>query len=256
MNPDISDERIAVAKIEQAICDNDFGRACFEAGKFIENAANKIHQDVTGLQAKNAKEAIDFLIYRMLISRPLGFKLHVARELRNAEAHKLPYQITLNDMATAVDAVNRLIEWLHQGELTRKWQSITTNFEDAVEAYLDPSLKHRDFGILHMQNAMARAVVLKLSSLGLYSEREGEKFFSLVERLVENGVNVRSQAWGHLVKMRNHLVHRMDEAFAYDLTEEEIEELRKVLDRLTPLPAGLENGLDYPQVKFQIDSHT
>ena|GEM_PF-7090005 len=249
-------ENKVVLKVEALIDARDFGQICFEVGRFIETVASELYFDLKGAQSKSAKAALDFLIVHRLISPPLGYKLHSVREMRNVEAHRLPYSITQSDARLAVDVLNQTIEWLHQGNLAREWREICDLFNwsetcDLLTWELGES--HEISGhvlIMKTHNALERAVNLRMSSLGLDKSAKG--FFSSVELLAEHGIDVKSTAWRVLVSLRNRIVHDgpnyMDDEESLMQLKKLIPELREVLMKLNPLAERNKDAGDYPQV--------
>lgn len=255
---DIDTERETVLKIEELIQAKDFGQICFEVGKFIEKVASEIYLNMNNANPKSAKTAIDSLIEKRLVSRPLGFKLHVIREMRNVEAHNLPYSITSTDAQIAVDALNQTIEWLHQGNLAREWQEIHESFNEGASLIQHPTSNIDDrtalTSVFNIYMALERAVHLKIKTLNLEAKRMS--FFSSVELLAKHGVDVRSNSWRQLVEMRNKLAHSRasdpSPKELYSLLKRLLPELHEVLTKLNPLDDKSGNAADYPQVHSKL----
>jgi hypothetical protein len=247
---DIEAERQTVVKIEEFLRQRDFNKVCFESGKFIEDVAVQIYNDIQGSQPRSAKVAIDFLIDKELVSRPLGFKFHVARELRNVEAHSLPYPITAEDVAIAIDSLNRMIEWLHQGNLLRDWQTIIKNFEEGVELLCQHGKDEIMKSVRMIYGSLHDALDLKIRSLKLDAHRQD--FFSSVQLLAKHGLDVRSEAWKTLTMMRNELAHGSSGSPEFELGPLRLilPDLRDILKRLNPLDQNAATIVDYPQVSF------
>jgi uncharacterized protein YutE (UPF0331/DUF86 family) len=256
VNLDSEIENKVVLKVELLINDRDFGQICFEVGRFIETVSSALYFDLKGARSKNAKAALDFLIDQQLISRPLGYKLHSVREMRNVEVHGLPYPITQSDARLAVDTLNQTIEWLHQGNLAREWTEICElfNWNETCDV-LNLRVGHTeevnaDVLILKTHRALEKAVDLRMRSLGLDKKAKG--FFSSVELLAEHGIDVKSTAWRELVSLRNRIVHDGPHYLPPNerllQLKKLIPELREVLMKLNPLEARNKDAGDYPQV--------
>ncbi|MGH7381737.1 MAG: HepT-like ribonuclease domain-containing protein [Candidatus Methylomirabilales bacterium] len=251
----IDAEREIVSKVEDLIQSKNFGQICFEAGKFIETVASEIYFEMNGSNPKTAKAAIDFIVERKLISRPLGYKLHVVREMRNVEAHDLPYLITSADAKLAIETLNQTIEWLHQGNLAREWQEIYELFSEG-ESMIQHSASKIDNEIpftliFNIQRALERAIGLKIKSLGLEVKSTG--FFSSVELLAKHGIDVKSTAWRDFVGLRNRFAH--SDAFdspspeeVYRLLKSSLPELREILIKLNPLDNRIKDASECPQI--------
>lgn len=254
-------EREVVAEVEKSILCKNYEDVCYEIGKFIENITSDIYYDNTNSQPKNAKIAIDFLINKEIISRPLGFKLHVVRELRNVVVHNLPYKITLIDARASVDTLNQTIGWLHQEYLAQKWYLIVKRFDEAEKLLLsdysnsDENQTHSKINnvIIMVYSALEEALSLKKISLNLQIN-DCENIFSNVELLAKHGINVRSNSWEKLTNMRNRMVHGTN----LGNTNTKIEslnfllpDLRTVLKTLNPLDLEIEE-ISYAKVSIDV----
>jgi hypothetical protein len=263
---DIEAEREVAAKVEMHIRNADCEMVCFEIGRFIEGVAGEIYFSTVGSHARNAKTAIDLLIDDRLIPRPLGYKLHVVRELRNVVAHKLPYSIAPADAVLCINALNQTIEWLHQGKLAKDWIEVVDRFEEGEKTllYIPDELPHEYWGgtprswlvtaIPLLYDSLKAALDLKIEALGLEGERTS--FFSSVELLAEHGIDVRSEAWVLLTNQRNVLAHHLslprNVMRRCRLLKAKLPELKRILRILNPFNER-ECVVDYPQVVISSD---
>jgi hypothetical protein len=238
---DVKKETALIEQVKKSFETRQFDQVCKIVGKFIEAIATTIYSDAKGAKPKNAKAAMDFIMDSKLVPRPLGAKMHVVRELRNVEAHNLPYVITEDDAKLAYNIFNDVKSWVNKEELAREWKMIISMFNRA-ELRMNGRTNHSMFFskiLPALHSAFDRAVILRLRSLGIESKPTDDLFLRL-KRLARHGFNLRNPAWRNLVDLRNHGYHDGggDLASRIEAMRSQMGELRKALERLDPLQQG------------------
>jgi hypothetical protein len=248
---DIKKETALIEEVEKAFEARKFDQVCKIVGKFIEAIATTIYSDAKGAKPKNAKAAMDFIMDNKLVPRPLGAKMHVVRELRNVEAHNLPYNITEDDAKLAYKVFNDVKAWVNKEDLAREWRMILLMFNRAELSMKGPTNFNIFFSktLPALHSAFDRAVILRLRSLGIESKPTDDLFLRL-KRMARHGFDLRNPAWRDLVDLRNYGYHDRggDPTSRVESIRSQMGELRKALERLDPLQQGKREHGSIPSV--------
>lgn len=249
---DLKSQKAAVDAVEVAIKRSRYGDVCLEVAKFVESVASRVHIEERGAEARNAKAAIDYLIDSRLIDRPLGFKLHVVRELRNEKAHNPSCSIGKDDALLAGATLNAFLAWVNGANMAREWNVLAQRFE-SVERNLASRPTYESLKpAIDTHRILVEAVDLKLRSLGIQGERRG--LFDGIELLAKNGLDVRSKTWRDLVTIRNNVGHgfppEAEIASILAFVKQAIPELRGTLEALRPVVGRRAVQSRYPKVIF------
>jgi hypothetical protein len=225
----------------------EFGKACYEAGKFLELRCNEHHPRLSWMQSRNAKQTIDWLMEKGFISRQLGSKLHCVRELRNAAAHPLSYEVTAVDAAFALDTVGQFHEWEDKSSLISSWHVLRSEFNkiiESVDTELDSAHGSTDEDKLGSYVLRSHTLLLNALEVKFESMRPNSKdhprldIYRMIEVLDKVArVNVRSEAWSRLVRLRNSFAHTMinpDEDFGLKQLGDLLREVVPVFEQLRP----------------------
>ncbi len=224
---------------------------CLEAGIFLEQFVTEINLHCLLGFPRDFKSGIDSLIERQTISRPLGYKLHVVRELRNVRAHQLPYLITIGDAWIAVHVVNQLVAWNHLERPSAEWTTLSNRFEEASRVLSSGSgtTWDRTKAMMTLAETLNNAAVLKAESL---DRKPGNRFelWSALALLAKCGLPVRSGAWGKLAAHYAEVKHEL--TANPDAIKPLLPELRQTLQTLSPDARG--SGPEYPQLMWAPES--
>ena len=79
---DFPKQRHITEQVENALQKSDTNQVCRDVGPCIEKVVLAIYVNETRTRPRNMKVAIDFVMDRAFVSRPLGAKMHLVRELR------------------------------------------------------------------------------------------------------------------------------------------------------------------------------
>jgi hypothetical protein len=248
---DVPKQQQIAQQVEKALQNRDSDQACRDVGLCIEKIVLAMYVSERRARPKNMKVAIDFVMDKALVPRPLGAKMHLARELRNIAVHGLAYDIGLDDAQYAFRCMAELFSWINKDELRKEWLSIVGSFDEAerdLAALLqdvpnDIESSHNfEFRLASivgcLYRALDQAADIKLHSLGDNLSGRGKTVFSRVTRLAYFKIDVRSPAWQALVTVRNHITHSSpgtDGPHLARLVYALLADLRDVLHRLSPL---------------------
>jgi hypothetical protein len=237
--PSLEEEKLALNNVSDAVGSQDWPRVCKEVGGFVEMLAVAAYTEAQSRKPKNLKIAIDFLMDDRWVPRPLGAKMHLARELRNVEAHRLAYLITADDAKVARQIFMDVIAWIHGDKTREQWHEIVDLFESGAKSLKSapdqlPKATPWD-AVLRLYISLEGALNLKLQSLGIPSGSR-ENLFSRLERIIGAGIDVRSSAWRDVVAIRNTLAHPPPYPSEEDWmrVRSQLGELREILLKLQP----------------------
>ena len=223
-----------MSKIRRAIELGEIDRACFEAGQFTERTAVKLFTELNAAPPKNAKAAIDFIMYNGVVSRPLGAKLHFVRELRNSVVHNFKFELSSNEDLVSVPAykvthedaslclsiLSDLVRWISEDEIATEWALITAIF-DQVKQSLDTDTNFDNDNsennpktdleavLFRLYDGLDSALSLKLHSIGVDGIHGGLLY--KIKQLEQAGIDVRSSAWRDFANYMNYARHSMSE---------------------------------------------
>jgi hypothetical protein len=246
--PGVDVEKLTLNNVNDALHSEDWPRVCKVVGGFIELVAVARYGEFQRTKPKNLRVAIDFIMDNDLIARPLGAKMHLVRELRNIEAHRLSYPISKDDAKISEQILMDLISWMHGDKLRESWNKIVKMFESGEALLNSGELRSSEelpdpmaipsLAVRRLQDALHEAIDLKLYSLGIAWTPQ-TNLFSKIERLIKVGIDARSEAWRDLVARRSFDAHAKEPS-AREATLEHLRfqdkliELRKVLFTLQP----------------------
>jgi hypothetical protein len=240
-----------IRALARLAADGHFPEVCLEAGIFLEQFVTEINLRCLLGFPRDFKTGVDSLIERQTISRPLGYKLHVVRELRNVKAHQLPYLITISDAWIAVHAVNQLVAWNHLERPGAEWTTLSNRFEEAYRVLSSESSTASDStnAMMTLAETLNNAAVLKAESL---DRKPGNRFelWSAVALLAKRGLPVRSGAWG---KLASHYAEvRHGRPANPNAIKPLLPKLRQTLQTLIPDARG--SRPEYPQLTWAPES--